>query len=84
VDVPLGLKVFGRELHTGGFISRTELFWNAASGLDTPYLFTADGRLVFDFLGKLWKVRWLGLGGSYFWSRDFNGWSAGLDMRFQF
>ena len=83
-DVPLGLKVLGCELHTGGFISRTELYGSAAGGLNTSYLFTADGRLVLDFLGKLWKARWLGLGVSYFWGHDFNGWSAGLDMRFQF
>jgi hypothetical protein len=84
VDVPLGLKVFGRELHTGGFFSRTELFGDAAHGLNTDYLYTANGRLVFDFLGKLWKVKWLGLGVSYFWGHDFSGWSGGLDLRFQF
>ena len=84
VDVPLSLKIFGRELHTGGFISRTELFGNAASGLNTSYLYTADGRLVLDFLGKVWKLRWLGLGASYFWGHDFHGWSTGIDVRFQF
>jgi hypothetical protein len=84
VDVPLGLRIFGPELHTGGFFSRTELFGNAAHGLNTSYLYTADGRLVLDFLGKLWKVRWLGLGASYFWGHEFSGWSAGVDVRLQF
>ena len=83
-DVPLRLKILGCELHTGGFFARTELFGNAAKGMNTGYLYTADGRLVLDFLGKLWKVRWLGLGTSYFWGHDFSGWSAGLDLRLQF
>ena len=43
-----------------------------------------NGRLVLDFLGKLWKVKWLGLGASYFFSDNFSGWSAGLDLRFKF
>jgi hypothetical protein len=83
-DVPLGLKVFGCEFHTGGFISRTEVFGNAASGLNTDYVYTANGRLVLDFLGKLWALKWVGLGVSYFWGHDLGGWSAGLDMRFKF
>ena len=84
VDVPLGLKVFSRELHTGGFFSRTEVFGNAAQGLNTGYVYTANGRLVLDFLGKLWKVRWLGVGASYFWGQNFNGWSAGVELRLKF
>ncbi len=83
-DVPLGLKLFGREFHTGGFFSRTEVFGDAAHGLSTDYVYTVTGRLVLDFLGKLWKVQWLGLGASYFWGHNLEGWSAGLDMRFKF
>ena len=84
VDVPLGLKVFSRELHTGGFFSRTEVFGNAAQGLKTGYVYTANGRLVLDFLGKLWKVKWLGVGASYFWGQNFSGWSAGMDVQLKF
>jgi hypothetical protein len=83
-DVPLGLKVLGGELHTGGFFARTELFGNAANGMNTGYLYTADGRLVMDLLGKVWKVRWVGLGVSYFWGHNFSGWSAGVDLRLRF
>ena len=83
-DVPLGLNLFGHELHTGGFFSRTEVFGDAAQGLNTDHVYTANVRLVLSFLGKLWKLKWLGLGASYFWGHDLGGWSAGLDMRFQF
>jgi hypothetical protein len=65
VDVPLGLKVFDRELHTGGFFSRTELGRRGAE-LNENHVYTLNGRLVLDYLGKLWKVRWIGLGASCF------------------
>jgi hypothetical protein len=84
VDLPLGVKVFGHELHTGGFFSRTELYGDAAAGMNTGYLYTANARLVADFLGRLWKLKWVGVGTSYFWGQDFSGWSAGVDVRFKF
>jgi hypothetical protein len=84
VDVPLGLKVFGSELHTGGFFSRTDIFGGAADGLNTGYVYTANGRLVLDFLGKLWKLRWAGVGVSYFSGHELSGWSGGVDLRFAF
>jgi Solitary outer membrane autotransporter beta-barrel domain len=84
VDVPLGWKVFGRELRTGGFVSRTELSGGIAEGLNANHFYTFNGRLVVDLLGAVWKVRWLGLGSSYFLADHFSGWTAGLDVRFQF
>jgi hypothetical protein len=84
VDAPLGGKLFGRELHAGGFFSRTELFGNIAQGLNADHVYTLNGRLVLDLFGVAWKVRWLGAGVSYLWSDHFSGWSAGLDLRLQF
>jgi hypothetical protein len=84
VDVPLGWKILGGELHTGGFFARTEIFGGIAAGLNADHSYTVNGRLVLDLLGKLWKVKWLGLGASYFFSDNFSGWSAGLDLRFKF
>jgi hypothetical protein len=84
VDAPLGLKFLGRELHTGGFVSRTELFGGAAEGLDANHLYTFNGRLVLDLLGAVWKVRWVGLGFTYFLADQFSGWSAGVDLKFRF
>lgn len=84
IDIPTGLKVWERELHTGGFLSRSQLFGGIASGLNDNHINTVNGRLVFDFKGKVWKVRWLGLGTSYFFGGHFDGWSAGADVRFDF
>jgi hypothetical protein len=83
-QVPLGIRALGGELCTGGFFSRTEVLGGAADGLNADYVYTANGRLVVDLLGKLWKVQWLGLGASYFWGQHFDGWAAGADLRFDF
>lgn len=81
VDVPLGVKVASRELHAGGFFSRTDIFGGAANGLNTSYVYTVNTRVTLDVLGKLWVVRWLGVGASYFWGQNMGGWSVGLDVR---
>lgn len=83
VDVPLGVKVFGRELRTGGFLARTELFGDLREGLDLDHVNYVNGRLVLDTSGKLWIVKWLGVGTTYYWAEDLTGWVVGLDARFQ-
>ena len=84
VDVPLPWQLFGRNLRTGGFIARTDLGGNAAAGLNENHFYTVNGRLVVDLLGQAWKVRWLGLGASYYFGENFSGWTAGLDVQFKF
>ena len=84
VDVPLGVELFGHELRSGGFFSRTELYDGIRDGLQSEYLYEAHGRIVMDFLGQLWKVQWIGIGTSYVWGKDFTGWSIGADIAFRF
>jgi len=84
VDVPLGKRVYGHELRTGGFFSRTELFGDLKEGLDAQHLYEVHGRLVLDFLNQLWKVQWMGIGGSYIWGSNFSGWTVGADVSFHF
>jgi Solitary outer membrane autotransporter beta-barrel domain len=84
VDVPLGVELFGHELRTGGFYSRTQLYDGLREGLNTDYVNEAHGRLVLDFLDQLWKVQYIGVGVSYLWSDNFNGWSIGADVAFRF
>jgi len=84
VDVPLGVKLFGREMHTGGYLSRTEIGGDAADGLGTDYLHTLNGRLVLDMTGTIRGLRWLGIGASYSQGEDVDGWSFGMDVRLKF
>lgn len=84
VDVPLGVKVFHRELHTGGYFSRKDFHGDLRDGINTDHLYEAHGRVVLDYLGKLWKVKWLGVGYSYLWGSNISGVSFGIDAAFKF
>lgn len=84
VDVPTGKKLFGHEIRTGGYFSRTDFYGDMKNGLPTDYLYEAHGRIVLDYLNQLWKVQWIGIGGSYLWGNSFDGWSVGADVAFRF
>ena len=85
VDVPLGKDLWGHELRTGGYFSRTEFYGGIKDGLPINHLYEIHGRLVLDYLNQLWKVQWIGIGGSYLWGNNgFNGYSIGLDVAFRF
>jgi len=55
VDVPLSKEVFGHELRTGGYFSRTELYGDLRNGLGADHIYELHGRLVLDFLNQFWK-----------------------------
>jgi hypothetical protein len=81
LDIPLGVTLFGRELHTGGHADATSLFGNVSEGFDTEHVYTVNARLVLD-MQSIWKVmNWVGLGATYSWSGNLSGWSVGLDIR---
>ena len=84
VDIPLGKKLWGHELRTGGYFSRTELYDGLKSGTGTDHLYEIHPRLVLDFLGQLWKVKWIGIGGSYIWGGPLTGYTIGADVSFRF
>jgi len=85
VDVPLGKDLWGHELRTGGYFSRTEYYGDIQTGLGLNHLYEIHPRIVLDYLNQLWKVQWIGLGGSYLWGNNgFHGYSVGLDMAFRF
>jgi hypothetical protein len=84
VDIPLGKQLYGHELRSGGYFSRTELFGDLKTGLNTEHLYEVHGRLVLDFLNQFWKAQWIGIGGSYLWGSNFTGWTVGADVAFRF
>lgn len=84
VDIPLGMELFGHELRSGGYYRWTGLYGDLRSGLNLSNLNEIHGRLVLDFLNQLWKVQWIGLGGSYLWGPHITGWTIGADVVFRF
>jgi hypothetical protein len=84
LDIPLGIRLFGHELHTGGYLSRTELLGDLKDGLGVAHVNEVHGRLVLDFLHELWKVQWIGLGASYVDGTNISGWAVGVDVAFRF
>jgi hypothetical protein len=84
LDVPLGMKLLGHELHTGGYLSRTELFGDLQRGLDVQHINEIHGRIVLDVLDQYWKFKWIGLGASYIWGPNISGWTVGADVAFHF
>jgi hypothetical protein len=84
LDVPIGIQLFGHELHTGGYLSRTELLGDLKDGLGVAHMNEVHGRLVLDVLHQLWKVQWIGLGASYVDGPNISGWTVGVDVAFRF
>jgi hypothetical protein len=84
VDVPLGKDLWGHELRTGGYFSRTEFYGDIKNGMNLDHLYEIHGRIVLDYLNQLWKVQWIGIGYSYLWGESWHGNSIGLDVAFQF
>jgi hypothetical protein len=84
VDIPLKRNLWGHELRTGGFFSRTDLMGDMKDGMNTDHIYEAHGRIVLDYLNQLWKVQWIGIGGSYLWGTSFSGFSIGADIAFRF
>lgn len=84
LDLPLGVQMYGHELRTGGYFSRTELFGDLKAGLDVQHVNELHARLVMDFLNQFWKAQWIGIGGSYLWGTNISGWTLGADIAFRF
>jgi hypothetical protein len=84
LDVPLRMELYGHELRSGGYLSRTDLFGDLRDGLGVQHMNEIHGRLVLDFLNQLWKFQWIGVGASYIWGTNITGWTAGADVAFRF
>jgi hypothetical protein len=86
IDVEWRMPVYlwGRQLRTGGYVGRSDLFGGLEDSFGTDYFYQAGGRLVMDVQGLLWKLEYIGLGAGYFWSDRFSGWTIGAEVSFAF
>ena len=76
--------LWGRQLRTGGYFARSELFGGLEESFGTSYFYQSGGRLVMDVQGLLWKLEYVGVGAGYFWSDRFSGWTIGAEISFAF
>jgi hypothetical protein len=84
VEWRMPVYVWSRQLRTGAYFNRSELFGGLEESLKTDHLYQAGGRLVVDVQGLFWHVEYVGVGAGYFWSDKFSGWSAGVEISFAF
>jgi hypothetical protein len=78
------LYLWGRQLRTGAYVSRSDIFGGLEDTFRTDAFYQAGGRLVIDVQGLFWKVEYVGVGGGYFWSDTFSGWTIGAEISFVF
>jgi hypothetical protein len=84
LDYLTAWKVFDCPMHFGGDIGRTDLYQGLKGALGTDHYYQTDGRVTLDTLGRLWKVKYVGLSGGYFWCGAFSGYSIGLEGSVKF
>jgi hypothetical protein len=72
-EVRLPPNVLGPQLRVGKYVARSELWGGFETSLRTDHLYDAGGRLVVDLVGLLWKLEYLGIGMSSFFSDNFSG-----------
>ena len=86
IDVPLPAALWDCPLHTGGYLSLTEVSGDIGDSMNSDFWTTVHGRILLDKSGKswAWKVDRLGLGMSGIFANHFTGWDVGIDVSFKF
>jgi hypothetical protein len=86
IDVEWRMPVYlwGRQLRTGAYFNRSELYGGLETTLHTDHFYNAGGRVVVDVQGLLWHLEYIGLGAGYFWADKFSGWTLGAEISFAF
>jgi Solitary outer membrane autotransporter beta-barrel domain len=86
IDVEWRMPVYlwSRQLRTGAYFARSDLFGGLKDSFGTDHFYQAGGRLVMDVQGLLWKLEYIGIGAGYFWSDRFSGWTIGAELSFAF
>jgi hypothetical protein len=86
LDIPLSAEVFDCQLHTGGYVSLTEVAGDIGDTMNSDVWATIHGRVLMNTEGKswAWKMDRLGLGMSGIFGSHFTGWDAGVEVSFKF
>jgi hypothetical protein len=85
IDIPLSAQLFNCPLHTGGYVSLTEVAGDMGDTMNSDVWATIHGRLLLNTENKgLWKMDRIGLGASYIAADHFSGWDAGIEVSFKF
>lgn len=84
LDYLTAIKLFQCPMHVGADIVRTDVYEGLRSALGTDFYYETDGRVTFDLLGKIWKVKYVGLSAGYYWCPSFTGYSIGLEGSLSF
>lgn len=84
VEWRMPIHLWERQLRTGAYFARSDLFGGLEASFGTDYFYQAGGRLVMDVQGLLWKLEYVGIGAGYFWSDNFSGWTIGAELSFAF
>ena len=71
-------------MHTGGYVSRTDLFGDITDSLRSDFFYSLHARFLLNTEGKLWKMSRLGLGATYTLGDDFTGVDFGVEVNFKF
>ncbi len=82
IDVVTPWSVAGWPLLVGGSFERADLFGGLRDSLKAGHFYAVGGYVALDPKDRLWKVKQIGLAGSYFWSDSFSGWTLGVDWAF--
>ncbi len=86
IDIPLDASLWGCPLHTGGYVSLTEVAGDLGDTMNSDVWATIHGRFLLNTEGKswAWKMSRLGLGVSAIAGDNFTGWDAGVEVGFKF
>ncbi len=79
LDYLTAIKLFECPVHVGADIVRTDVYQGLRSALGTDFFYESDGRVTFDLVGKVWKVKYVGVTAGYYWCTSFTGYSIGLE-----
>lgn len=84
LDYRTDWKIVDCPVHFGVVTSRTELYQDLETALNSDYYYYFGGRITLKLLGKFWFLEDVGFSGGYFLGKDFDGYSYGVEGNLKF